>query len=109
VDGGVVGAAGSVVLGVCGAALVAAADEGEADGGGTAARAVKDPADAEVSGSAAAAGDVCAWTAQPAATPARASAAPQLARTRDIRRNWHHPLLSIRPPPRLWHCFLQDA
>ena len=105
-----VGAAGLVVLGVvCGAALAVAADEGEAAAEAAEAALAAEPADLEVSGLASAAGDAWVWTAQPAVTPARASTTPDLARTCllrtwDIRRNLHHPLLSDRPPPRLWHA-----
>ena len=92
-----------MVLGVvCGAALVAGADEGADDGeveSGAAAAACPERADAEVSGLASAAGEVWVRAAQPAVTPARASATPDFARTRDIRRNWHHPLLSIPSAP----------
>lgn len=99
VDGAVAGFTALAVLGVvCATALVAGTDEGEA----VVAVSVEESADADVSGLAAAAGDAWVWAAQPAVTPARASAAPDLARTRDIRRNWHHPLLSDRPPPRLY-------
>ncbi|HXR71607.1 hypothetical protein [Actinocrinis sp.] len=86
VGGGATGAAGLVVLGVvCGAALVAAADEGEVAAEAAEAALVEEAADMEVSGLASAAGDAWVWTAQPVVTPARASITPDLTRTCRLR------------------------